>query len=96
MSDLKTKVDDLDLGKSNVIPVDSRKVGEVVDNEVVRNTNISTPKTKINNLEKKQIPDETSLIDSNKCNTGKQRLDKKSKILIKNNRYIWSGDYNCF
>ena len=95
-SHLKTKVDDLDIGKSEVIPVNLKKVSEVVDNEVVRNTNISTPKAKINNLEKKKIPEENSLIDSNKCNTSKQRLDKKSEILIKNTRYIWSSDYNCF
>ena len=95
-SHLKTKVDDLDIGKSEVIPVNLKKVSEVVDNEVVRNTNISTPKTKINNLEKKKIPEENSLIDSNKCNIGKQRLDKKSEILIKNTRYIWSSDYNGF
>ena len=95
-SHLKTKVDDLDIGKSEVIPVNLKKVSEVVDNEVVKNQNISTPKTKINNLEKEKNPGEISLIDSNKCNIGKQRLDKKSEILIKNTRYIWSSDYNCF
>ena len=62
MNNLKTKVDDLDVGKLKTVPVDLKKVSDVVDNEVVKKFN--TLKTKINNLEKR-IPDATTLIHIN-------------------------------
>ena len=37
----------------------------------------NTLKTKVNNLEKK-IPDATTLIHINQCNTDKQTLDRKN------------------
>ena len=62
LNNLKTKVDDLDVGKLKTVPVDLKKVSDVVDNEVVKKFN--TLKTKINNLEKR-IPDATTLIHIN-------------------------------
>ena len=38
LNDLKTKVDDLDVGKLKAVPVDLKKISGVVDNEVVKNT----------------------------------------------------------
>ena len=76
LSNLKTKVDDLDIGKLKVFPVDLKKISDVVDNEVVKNTKFNTLKTKVNNLEKK-IPDATTLIHINQYNTDKQNLEKK-------------------
>ena len=54
------KVDDA-VGKLKTVPVDLKKLSDGVDNEVIKNTNFSTLKTKVNNLEKK-IRDETTLI----------------------------------
>ena len=53
-----------------------KKISDVVDNEVAKNTKFNTVKTKVNNLEKK-IPDATTLIHINQENTDKQNLKKK-------------------
>ena len=95
LNNLKTKVDDLDVGKLKTVPVDLKKLSDVVDNEVVKNAKFNTLKTKVNSLEKK-IPDATTLIHINQYNTDKQNLEKKLEILIKNTRYKWFSDYNCF
>ena len=42
LNNLKTKVHDLDLGKLKTVPVDLKKLSDVVDNEVVKNTKFST------------------------------------------------------
>ena len=76
LNNLKTKVDDLDVGKLKTVPVDLKKVSDVVDNEVVRNTKFNTLKTKVNNLDMK-ILDATTLIHLNEYNTDKQNLEKK-------------------
>ena len=55
----------------------SKKLSDVVDNDVVKNTKFITLKTKVNNLERK-IPDATTLIHTNHIskiyNTYKQNL----------------------
>ena len=71
----KTKVGDLDVGKLKTAPVDLKKLSDVVDNYVIKNTKFNILKTKVNNLEKK-IPDETALIHINQYNTDKQNLEK--------------------
>ena len=76
LNNLKTKLDDLDVGKLNTVPIDLKTLGDVVANEVVKNTKFNTLKTKVNNLEKK-IPDATTLIHTNQYNTDKQNLEKK-------------------
>ena len=53
MNNLKTNIDDLDVGKLKTVPGDSQKLSDVVDNEVVKNTKCNTLKTKLNTLEKK-------------------------------------------
>ena len=53
-----------------------KKLSDVIDNEVIKNTKFNTLKTKVNNLEKK-IPDATTLIHINECNTDKQNSEKK-------------------
>ena len=71
LNNLKTKVDDLDVDKLKTVPVDVKKVSDVADNKVVKNTKFNTLKTKVNNLDKK-IPDATTLIHTNQYNTDKQ------------------------
>ena len=71
------KVDDLDVGKFNNVPVDLKKLSDVVGTEVVKNTIFNTLKTKVNNLDNK-IPDATTLIQINQYNTDKKNLEEKN------------------
>ena len=82
LNDLKTKVKVLGVGKLKNVPLDLKKLGDLIDNKVVKNTKFNTLKTKVNDLEK-NIPDATTLIPINQYNTNKQNLEKKKKILIK-------------
>ena len=56
MNNLKTKVDDLDVGKLNTVHVDLKKLSDTVDNEVLKNTKFQTLKTttfiQINQIDK--------------------------------------------
>ena len=94
MNNLKTKVQDLDVGKLKYVPVDWEKISDVVDNEVVKDTKFNTLMTTVNNLEKKS-PDATTLVHKNQCNTDKQNLEEKFEILIKNTRYKCFSNYSC-
>ena len=58
----------MDVSKLKTVPVDLKKLSDVVDNEVVKNAKFNTLETKVNNLEKK-IPDATTLIHINQYNT---------------------------
>ena len=82
LDNLKTKLDDLDVGKLKNVPVDLKKLSDVEDNEVVKNTEFNILKTIVSNLEKK-IPDGTTLIHINQCNTEKQNLEKKIRDVDK-------------
>ena len=77
------------------VPVDLKKLSDVVDNEVVKNTKFNTLKTKANNLEKKN-PYATTLIHINQYNTDKQNLEKQKWFVDKKDRYQWFIGYNCF
>ena len=72
-----------------------KKLCDVVDNKVVKNTKFNTLKTKENNLGQK-IPDgntlihinQCTLIHINQCNTDEQNLEKKSwRSWLKNTRH---------
>ena len=52
LNNLKTKINDLDVGKLKAVPIYLKKLSDLVRNEVVKNTKFNTLKTKINNLEK--------------------------------------------
>ena len=56
--------------------IDLKKLSNVV-NEVVRNRNFITLKTKVNKLYKK-IPDATTLIHVNQYNTDRQNVEIKN------------------
>ena len=64
-----------------------KTLSDVVDNAVVKNTKLNTPKTKVNNLEKK-IPHATTLIHIHQYNTDKPNLQKKLEMLIKNHTHV--------
>ena len=52
LNNLRAKGDDLDVGKLETVSVDLKKLSDVVDNEVVKNTKFNILKTKVNNLER--------------------------------------------
>ena len=81
MNNLKTKVNKLDVGKLKTLPVDLKKLSDVVDNEVVKNTKFNTLKTKVNSLEKK-IPDATTLIHINQYDTDKKNREKNWVVVV--------------
>ena len=83
MNNLKIKLDDLDAGKLKTVPTDLKKWCYVVRKEVVKNIEFNTLNTTVNNSEKKNR-DATTLIHINQYNTGKQNLEKKMDVLIKN------------
>ena len=57
------------------MPIDLKKLSDVVDNEVVKNTKFNTPNTKVNNVEN-TIPDATTLIHINQYNIDTQNVEK--------------------
>ena len=66
LNNLKTKVNDSDVGKLKTVSVDLKKLSDVVDNEVAKNTKFNALKTKVNSSKsKKKIPDATTLIHIN-------------------------------
>ena len=74
LNNLKTKLDHLHASKFKTVPVDlKKKLSDVVDNEVVKNTKRNTPKTKVNKLDNKFI-DATTLTHINEYNTDEQNL----------------------
>ena len=77
LNSLKTKVDDLYIGKLKTVPVDLEKLNDVADNEVAKNTRFDTLKTKVNKLDKK-ITDATTLTHINQYNTDNQNLEKNN------------------
>ena len=83
MNNLKIKLDDLDAGKLKTVPTDLKKWCYVVRKEVVKNIEFNTLNTTVNNSEKKNR-DAATLIHINQYNTGKQNLEKKMDMLIKN------------
>ena len=57
LNNLNTKVDDLDIDKLQIVPVDLKQLSDVVDNEVVKNRKFNTLKAKVNNLDQKSPDD---------------------------------------
>ena len=76
LNNSKAKLDDLDVGKKTV-PVDLKKLSDIVASAVVKNTKFNTLKSKVNIFTKK-IPEATALIYINQHNTDKQHLEKKN------------------
>ena len=67
LNNLKTKIDDLHVDKLKTVPVDSKKISDAVNKEVVN--------MKVNNLGSK-IPYAFNLIQTSQYNTDKQNLEK--------------------
>ena len=61
LDNLKTKVNDLDVDKMKIVPVDLKKLSVVVSKEVVKKTVYNELNVEVNNLRKK-ISDASTLI----------------------------------
>ena len=90
------KVDDLGDGKWQTVPADLKKLSDVVDNDVVKNTKFNTVNTKVNSL-KKENPGATRLTHINQYNADKQNLENKiGDVDKKNTRHKRFSEYDCF
>ena len=81
LNDLKIKVDDLHIRKLKIVPIDLKKVSDTVDNEVVKNSKLNRPKTKVEKTDaslENKIHDTTTLIHINQYNTDRQISEKKN------------------
>ena len=61
LKNLKTKVDDLDIGKLKTAPKDLKKLSDVVNREVIKDTEFNKINMQLNKLDK-NIDDATTLI----------------------------------
>ena len=66
LNNSNAKGDDLDVGKLKTVPIDLKKLIDVVCKEPVKNTKFNTLKAKVNNL-----------IHKNQFNTDRQNVEKK-------------------
>ena len=55
------------MAKLKTAHIDLKKLSDVVDNEVIKNTKFNTLKAKVNNFEKK-IPDANTYINTTRIN----------------------------
>ena len=51
LNNSKTKVDDLDVFKLKIVPIELKRLSDVVSKEVVKNTKFNKLNTKVNSLE---------------------------------------------
>ena len=70
MNNLKRTIDDLDVAKSKTVPVDFKKLNDIVSKEVVKNTISKTLNLKVNSLEK--------FFDTSNLNKSIQHIQAKS------------------
>ena len=83
LNNLKTKVNNLNVGKLKTISIGLKNVSDLLDNEVVKNIKFNTLKSKVNEIDKK-IPDATTFVKINQYNADKQNFEeKKSEMLVK-------------
>ena len=78
MNKLKTKVNDLDVDKLKTVPINLKKLNDVISKKVVKKTKYNKLNMKVNSLENK-VPDISTWIYINEYNTDKQGLEKKIK-----------------
>ena len=75
LNNLKTKINDLDVVKLKIIPIDLEKMSNLVDKKVVKKAVYDTLNTKVYNLEEK-ISGGSTLIWTNQYNIDQQSLEK--------------------
>ena len=75
LNNLKTKINDLDVVKLKIIPIDLEKMSNLVDKKVVKKAVYDTLNTKVYNLEEK-ISGGSTLIWTNQYNIDQQSLKK--------------------
>ena len=91
LNNLETKKDNLDVGKLNFVPVDLKKLNDIVANKVVKYTKFNIIKTKVNSVENKVLYATTfhntfHIIISYNSNSYKSIRHRKTKFREKNRR----------
>ena len=76
LANLKTEVDTLDTDKLKTVPVDLRKLSNVVKNEVIKKTEYNKLVDKVNNI------DTSGFLLKTKYDADKLKLEKKFLILV--------------
>ena len=82
LNNLKTKVENLGVGKLKTVLVDVKKLRDFADNEVVENVKFNVLERKLNNSDKKNR-DATALSHINQFKTDKRNLEEKIRDVDK-------------
>ena len=76
-NNLKRKVDEIDIDKLKILPLDLKNLSNVVSREVLEKTLYNKVNLKVNNLESRNV-DASTLIQINQYNIDKQKLERKN------------------
>ena len=75
-NNLKRKVDEIDIDKLKILPLDLKNLSNVVSREVLEKTLYNKVNLKVNNSESRNV-DASTLIQINQYNIDKQKLERK-------------------
>ena len=89
LSNLKSKLDKLDIGRLDTTPVDLRKLSNIVKNKVVKKTEYNELVKKINNI---STTDTSNLVKKTDYNTNIS--EKENKITTDRSEYIATREFN--
>ena len=76
-NNLKRKVDEIDIDKLKILPLDLKNLSNVVSREVLEKTLYNKVNLKVNNSESRNV-DASTLIQINQYNIDKQKLERKN------------------
>ena len=76
-NNLKRKVDEIDIDKLKILPLDLKNLSNVVSREVLEKTLYDKVNLKVNNSESRNV-DASTLIQINQYNIDKQKLERKN------------------
>ena len=76
-NNLKRKVDEIDIDKLKILPLDLKNLSNVVSREVLEKKLYNKVNLKVNNSESRNV-DASTLIQINQYNIDKQKLERKN------------------
>ena len=85
-NNLKRKVDEIDIDKLKILPLDLKNLSNVVSREVLEKTLYNKVNLKVNNSESRNV-DASTLIQINQYNIDKQKLERKNGNVDKKKVY---------
>ena len=81
LNNLKAKANTLDVRKLKTVSVALKNISDVVDKQVAQNTELNTPKKKVNKLDRK-TPYAITLIHINQHNTEEKKTEEKDSFFL--------------